>query len=53
METIERRKDKRAKNYGDNKGKKKEIKQEGLELREWTEEDDNEMGNICDLYYEL
>ena len=35
------------------KEKKKEIKQEGLGLREWTEEDDNEMGNICDLYYEL
>jgi len=35
------------------KEKKKEIKQEGSGLREWTEEDDNEMGNICDLYYEL
>jgi len=30
-----------------------EIKQESLGLREWTEEDDNKMGNICDLYYEL
>jgi len=30
-----------------------EIKQESLGLREWTEEDDNKMENICDLYYEL
>jgi len=30
-----------------------EIKQKSLGLREWTEEDDNKMGNICDLYYEL
>jgi len=22
-------------------------------VREWTEEDDEEMGNIVDLYYEL
>ena len=29
------------------------IKQEELEVREWTKEDDNEMGNIVDLYYEL
>ena len=29
------------------------IKQEELEVREWTEEDNNEMGNIVDLYYEL
>jgi len=35
------------------KEKKKEIKQEGSGLREWIEEDDDEMGNICDLYYEL
>ena len=32
---------------------KKEVEQENLELREQTEEDDNEMGNICDPYYEL
>jgi len=30
-----------------------EIKQESLGLREWTEEDDDKMGNICDPYYEL
>ena len=29
------------------------IKQEELEVREWTKEDNNEMGNIVDLYYEL
>jgi len=35
------------------KKKEEEIKQENLELREWTEEDDNEIENICDLYYKL
>ena len=30
-----------------------EIKQESLGLREWTEEDDDKMGNICNPYYEL
>jgi len=30
-----------------------EIKEEKSGVREWTEEDDNEMGNIADLYYEL
>ena len=35
------------------KEKEEEIKQESSGLKEWTEEDDNEMGNICDLYYEL
>jgi len=31
------------------------IKEEEDEsgVREWTEEDDEEMGNIVDLYYEL
>ena len=33
--------------------KEEEIEQEGLGLKEWTEEDDDEMGNICDPYYEL
>jgi len=32
---------------------KKEVEQENLGLREWTEEDDNEMENICNPYYEL
>ena len=31
----------------------KEIKKEKLEVREWIEENDNKMGNIVDLYYEL
>jgi len=35
------------------KEKDEEIKQESSELREWTEEDDDKMGNICDPYYEL
>ena len=35
------------------KKEEKEIEQESSGLKEWIEEDDNEMGNICDLYYEL
>jgi len=31
----------------------KEIEQGDSELREWTEDDDDEMGNIVDLDYEL
>jgi len=30
-----------------------EIKQESSGLKEWTEEDDNEIGNIYDPYYKL
>ena len=30
-----------------------EIKEEKSGVREWTEENDNEMGNMADLYYEL
>ena len=30
-----------------------EIEQESSRLKEWTEEDDNEMGNIYNLYYKL
>jgi len=30
-----------------------EIKEEKLGVREWTEEDDNKMGNIVDPYYKL
>ena len=30
-----------------------EIEQENLEIRDWTEEDEQEMGNIVDPYYEL
>jgi len=30
-----------------------EIKEEKSEVREWTEEDDDEMGNMVNLYYEL
>jgi len=31
----------------------KEIKKENSEVREWTEEDDGEIGNMTDPYYEL
>jgi len=30
-----------------------EIEEEKSGVREWTEEDDNEMGNMVDPYYEL
>jgi len=30
-----------------------EIEQENSGIREWTEEDDNEVGNIVNPYYEL
>ena len=33
--------------------KKEKIKQKELEIREWIEEDEDEMGNIVDSYYEL
>jgi len=33
--------------------KEEEVKQDKLKVREWTEEDDDEMGNMVDLYYEL
>ena len=32
---------------------KEEIEQENSGIREWTEEDDDEVGNIVDPYYEL
>jgi len=32
---------------------KEEIKEENSRVREWTEEDDNDIGNITDPYYEL
>ena len=35
------------------KKEEEKIEQESSGLKEWTEEDDNEMGNICDPYYEL
>jgi len=30
-----------------------EIEKEKSRIREWTEEDDNEMGNLADPYYKL
>ena len=35
------------------KEEEEEIKQENLGVKKWIEEDDNEMGNIVDLYYKL
>ena len=35
------------------KEKEEEIKQGNLGIKEQTEKDDNDMGNICDPYYEL
>jgi len=35
------------------KEKEEEIKQKSSGIKEWTEEDDKEMGNIVDPYYEL
>jgi len=35
------------------KEEEEEIEQESSGLKKWIEEDDNEMGNICDPYYEL
>jgi len=32
---------------------KEEIKEENSGVREWTEEDNNEIGNMIDPYYEL
>ena len=32
---------------------KEEIEQESSGLKEWTEEDNDEMENICDPYYKL
>jgi len=32
---------------------KEEIEQKNLEIREWTEEDEKEIDNMVDLYYEL
>ena len=35
------------------KEEKEEIKQGNSEIKEWTEEDDDEIGNIVDPYYKL
>ena len=35
------------------KEEEEEIKQGNLGIKEWTEEDDNEIGNMIDPYYEL
>jgi len=32
---------------------KEETEEEELEVREWTEEDKDKMGNMVDPYYEL
>jgi len=35
------------------KEEEKETKQENSGIKEWTEKDNNEIGNIDDPYYEL
>jgi len=35
------------------KEEKEKIGQENSGLKKWTEENDNEMGNICYPYYKL
>jgi len=35
------------------KEEEEEIEQESSGLKEWTEEENNEMENICNPYYEL
>ena len=35
------------------KEEEEEIEQENLGIREWTEEDDNEVGIMVNPYYEL
>ena len=35
------------------KEEEEEIEQENSGIREWTEEDDDKVGNIVDPYYEL
>ena len=35
------------------KEEKEEIEQENLRLRKQTEDNDDEMGNICNPYYKL
>jgi len=35
------------------KKQEKEIEQENLRIKKWTEENNDKMENICDPYYEL
>ena len=35
------------------KEEEEEVKQENSGIREWTEEDDDEIGNMVDPYYKL
>jgi len=35
------------------KEEEEKIEQRKLRIKEWTEEDDEKMGNICDPYYKL
>ena len=50
---MERKKSNRTKNNRTIKEEEEEIEQENSRLREWIKEDNNEIGNIFDLYYEL
>ena len=35
------------------KKEKEETEQENLEIKEWTEENNDKIENICNLYYKL
>jgi len=35
------------------KEEEKKIEQKNLEIKEWVEEDNNKMKNICNPYYKL
>jgi len=53
LETIERGKEKGRRTMETIKEEEEEIEQENSGIREWTEEDDDEVGNMVDPYYEL
>jgi len=52
---MERGKGKRTKNDGDDKGRgrRDRTKKKNLGIKEWTEEDDDEIGNMVDPYNKL
>jgi len=53
LEIMERRTNKRKKNFRNNSEEKRKIKQKESEIREYTEKDKDKMGNIVDPSYEL
>jgi len=53
LEEIERRKSKGQRTMETIKEEEEEIEQENLGIKEWVEEDNDEMENIYNLYYKL